>query len=127
MSVLSRLLGNRGGESESGLAVLQQYLRQQEQVLSLEVEYQQPDISGADDGSLEPVATFPMELYDDGAFRGTDALLFPIPDGGLQDGDAPLTRFLNAHGISTVDDLAAIEGQVDSAEVTDRGTVEVDY
>lgn len=119
---ITRLLG-RGEETADGFEQLQQYLEAQQAVAQFEVEYGRPTISTLG----EPTAQFPYTIYDDGVSYGAGAKEFPIPDNGMQDTGAPLTRFLHAHSISTVGDLGAIEGQRDSAELTDGGDLEVQF
>lgn len=110
-------------DEADGLEILQDYLAAQQAVAQYEVEYGRPTINTLG----EPTAQFPYTIYDDGVAYGSGVKEFPVPDNGLDDTSAPLVRFLHSHSISTVEDLGAIEGQRDSAELTESGDLEVQF
>lgn len=120
-AIIERLFGGNDTDEANGLAALQALLAERQNNLSLTAEYIRPTVNMQG----EPTAVFPCTLYHDGEEYGAHAKEFTIPDKGLTDEDAPLTRFLNAHGIESIEDIGAIEGVTESATLNDNGEVEV--
>lgn len=106
-----------------GLADLQALLHEREATLKLTAEYGTPTVSKQG----EPTAVFPITLYHEGSEYGAHAKEFLIPDAGLSDEDAPLTKFLNAHGVTSIGELRSIEGMTDNAELDEAGDINVTY
>lgn len=125
MSALNRIkaiLGLTTDEAQpDGLAALQNFLAERQARLSLEARYGRPTVNTQG----EVTAVFPITLYHDGEEYGAHAKEFPLPDNGLEDEDAALTRFLDAHGIESVENLGDIEGQTEGATLKENGEVEV--
>jgi hypothetical protein len=119
-SILTRLFGGNDDETD-GLAALQSALAERQTTLDLSAEYERPTINRQG----EPTAMFPCTLYEGGEPYGAHAKEFAIPDNGLDDEDAPLTRFLNRYGIESIEDLGSIQGTETTATLKDNGEVEV--
>lgn len=120
---LKALFGLTDSTDPDGLAVLQDLLAERQSRLSLEAEYGRPTVNMQG----EPTAVFPISLYHDGDAYGAHSKEFPIPDNGLEDEGAPLTQFLHAHGISSIENLDQIQGETTSATLKDNGEVEVEF
>jgi len=116
------LLGLNDEQQADGLESLKRFLEERQNTLSLTAEYGRPSVNTQG----EITAVFPMTLYYDGERYGGHGKEFPLPDSGLSDEDAALTKFLNAHGIESVENLAAIEGETANAVLKDNGEVEVE-
>jgi len=118
-------LGNETDEAQPGLDTLHELLAEREAELTLTAEYGRPYPNTQD----EPTVVFPYTLYTgDGEEYGAGAKEFVIPDDGLTDADAPLTKFIGKrHGIGPdevdFDALANVEGTSASAELTEDGDV----
>lgn len=127
MSALSALRGLipsfDSGDDLSGVEGLRVLLEQQMGGISLEAEYGEPTF----DTVGEPTAVFPYTVYQDGSTYRTGAKEFVVPDNGLNDSDSDLVAFLEAHGVFGLEDLEAIEGQRDSAQLTEGGDIEVTF
>lgn len=119
-------LGNDEVEAD-GLEQLRDLLAEREAELTLTAEYGRPYPNMTD----EPTVVFPYTLVTgDGEDYGAGAKEFVLPDNGLSDADAPLTKFVGKrHGIGPdevdFDALASVEGTTADAELTERGDVEV--
>lgn len=119
--LLDRLFGGSDDGNDDGLAALQRLLEDRQTNLSLTAVYGRPTVSMQG----EQTAVFPCTLYHDGEEYGAHVKEFTIPDGGLDDEDAPLTQFLERHGITTIQDIGAIEGAEERATLNDKGDIEV--
>lgn len=121
--LLNYLRGLLGGsdDEQDGLEALQALLADRETTLRLTAQYGRPTV----DGQGETTAIFPTTLYHDGEEYGKHYKEFALPDNGLQDSDEPLTRFLNSHGISSIEELGDIQGMTDEARLTEGGDIVV--
>lgn len=119
-------LGNDDVEAD-GLKQLRDLLAEREAELTLTAEYGRPYPNMTN----EPTVVFPYTLVtDDGEDYGAGAKEFVLPDNGLDDADAPLTKFVGKrHGIGPdevdFEALANVEGTSANAELTESGDVEV--
>lgn len=114
-------------DASAGLDELRDLLAEREATLNLTAVYGEPYPNMQD----EPTVVFPYTLKTgDGDDYGAGAKEFALPDNGLADPDAPLTKFIGKrHGISPDDvdfeALASIEGTSAPARLTDEGDVVV--
>jgi hypothetical protein len=118
---LKALLGLTDSTEQDGLEVLQGFLEERQARLSLEAVYGRPTVNTQG----EVTAIFPITLYHEDERYAEHAKEFPLPDDGLEDDSAPLTKFLNEHGITSVESLGDIQGQTDNAVLKDNGEIEV--
>lgn len=130
MSTIERakaLLG-LGTDEQDPLEQLRDLLAEREAELSLTATYGRPEPNLTD----EPTVVFPYTLHTgDGEEYGTGAKEFVLPDDGLDDADAPLTKFVGKrHGIGPADvdfdALASVEGTSASATLNESGDVQVE-
>lgn len=122
---LKSLLGLGTERAQPGVEELRDMLAEREAELTLTAEYGRPHPNTTD----EPTVVFPYTLYTGaGEQYGGGAKEFVIPDDGLADPDAPLTKFIGKrHGISPDDvdfeALLAVEGTDADAELNEEGDV----
>jgi hypothetical protein len=127
MSVTQRIKAALGlGTTTNGTEQLRQLLLEREAALDLSVQYGEPTSDMQD----QPTAVFPYTVYDGDEVYGVGKKEFIIPDDGLGDPDAPLTKFVGKrHGIAPEDvdfeALLDVEGTTASASLNDEGDVEV--
>lgn len=125
MSVLQRFFGSN--DQPDGLTVLENLLAERQATLALEAEYGRPTVNMQG----EPTAVFPISLFHEGEEYGAHAKEFAVPDNGLDDEDAPLTRFLAVATDQdpsevTMEDLTAVEGMTAGAALCENGDITVD-
>lgn len=124
---LRRLFGANNDDVD-GLQVLADKLASRESTMNLTATYDRPTVNTRG----EETAVFPATVYQDGEEYAVTCKEFPLPDSGLEDTEAPLTRFLadvwevDATTI-TFDDLAAVEGLGADAELNKYGELKVTY
>jgi hypothetical protein len=130
MGYLNALLGYFTEDDEPDeLEQLYQMLQSRQQTLGLEAQYGRPYPNTTN----EPTVDFPYTLYTaEGEEYGAGVKEFVLPDNGLDDHDSNLVQFVAAqHGIDanqvTFDDVAAVEGEYDTAELTDSGDVVITH
>lgn len=129
MSVTQRiksLFGSTTDEAD-GLTALRELLAEREAELNLTATYGRPYTNMTD----EPTVVFPYTLVtEDGEDYGAGAKEFLLPDDGLKDTEAPLTKFIcKRHGIGPdevdFEALASVEGTTADASLNEAGDVEV--
>lgn len=111
-------------KSPNELEQLRTLLDRREKKLNLTAEYGRPHPNTRS----EPTVVFPYTLYAGDEEYGAGAKEFALPDNGLADTDAPLTKFIGKRhsiGPDEVDfeALASVEGTTAEAELTDEGDV----
>lgn len=121
-------IGNDDDVEADGLTALRELLAEREAELSLEATYGRPYPNMTE----EPTVVFPYTLTTaDGEDYGAGAKEFVLPDNGLGDNDAPLTKFVGTCLSIGPDDvdfeaLASVEGVSASATLTESGDVVVE-
>lgn len=124
---LTDLFGN--GDQPDELDQLYQMLQSRQQTLGLEARYGRPYPNTTNEHTVD----FPYTLFTaEGNEYGAGVKEFIIPDDGLGDADSSLVQFIaTQHGIDpeevTFEDLAAVEGQYDTAELNDEGDVVIHF
>lgn len=127
MSAFQQLKAYLGfGTTTNGTEQLRQLLLEREAALDLSVQYGEPTSDMQD----QPTAVFPYTIYDGEEVYGVGRKEFIIPDDGLSDPDAALTKFVGKrHGIAPdevdFEALLNVEGTTASASLNDEGDVEV--
>lgn len=116
MSLKDKLFSSNETTSEEDLATLQNLLAEREAELHLSAVFgsPKPNLDG------EPTAVFPYEIQQDGETYANGRKEFVIPDDGLNDPEADLTKFIaRQHGIgpSEVDFGALADVEGNSAEI----------
>lgn len=110
-----------------GLEQLRSLLQEREASLTLEAQYGRPYPNMTD----EPTVVFPYTLFTaEGKEYAAGCKEFVLPDNGLEDADAALTKFIGKrHGIGPdevdFDALAGVEGTTAEATLNESGDVEV--
>ena len=129
MFVMGLLDPLRSTDGPDELEQLYNLLQSRQQTLGLEAQYERPYPNMTN----EPTVDFPYTLYTaEGAEYGAGVKEFVLPDNGLDDIDSNLVEFVaTQHGIApeevTFDDLAAVEGQYDTATLNDEGDVVIHF